>query len=134
MCDAPFEFDAVITTRVFLLKDLRQITQWSRTSNNCPTACMCCFSEDCDCTEYEFGIDLGFHNFHNPGRLKGLVSYTVTENGIAGWLQRVSAMAGYFTGGIVKSMSSTEDVVRILSSTGSIIIYVQHRLVSHLYV
>lgn len=119
MCDSPFEFDTVINTRIFLLKDLRQITQWSKTSNSCPSACMNCCSEDCDCTDYEFGIDLGFHNFHNPVRLRGMVSYTVTENGIASWLQRVSALAGYFTGGIVRSVSSTEDVVRILSSTGT---------------
>lgn len=116
MCEPPFTFDVTIITREFRIKDIRQITQWYENKNPCPIACCCC----ADCSEYQCGVDLSFHCFHNVGDFLGSFanpSSAATVSSITSWVQKVSAMSGYIAGSLSDDLSSSSGVVRIVSAT-----------------
>lgn len=119
MCEPPFAFDVNIITREFLIKDVRQITQWYENENPCPAACSCCATF----SEYQCGVDLSFHCFHNVSDFQGEFanpSSVATVSSITGWVQMVSAMSGYIAGSLASDPTSHTGVVRIISATSDL--------------
>jgi hypothetical protein len=120
MCEPPFSFDVTINTREFLLKDVRQITQWYKNKNPCPIAGSCCESF----SEYEGGVDLSFHCFHNVGDFLGEfedMSSAATVSSVTSWVQMVSAMSGYLVGSFSEDLSSSTAIVRVVSATSDLV-------------
>jgi hypothetical protein len=116
MCEPPFTFDVTINTREFLLKDVRQITQWYENENPCPIAGSCCRSF----SEYQCGVDLSFHCFHNVGDFLGEfadIPSAATVSSVTSWVQMVSAMSGYLVGSFSEDLSSSTGIVRVISAT-----------------